>query len=293
MVLGLLAVFALLIFPTQALSAKPVKGITNPETPVPEVEPSGVCDYTDPNFAPDADNDGDGFTNQQECEGLFVDKGAAFDYPSCVVDSNSLRKDCLDPESKDLFVIFIPLPQESLIPVESDPLQYINLPQFDENGNVTGHLGITTHLVGGNTGLDPFFDRSVIPGQQKALRVTESKELTGNFGSSFDTNVPLLGKDDAKIYTYQIREFVNSQFANGGDYPEIWEEFILHTIAHEIGHGIKLYIEYNKRFDGWHLKPEYGKIMEEHIKVQDTVFFISNEFDITSVEGFQLVEAPL
>jgi hypothetical protein len=136
-------------------------------------------------------------------------------------------------------------------------------------------------------------DRTVIYGRQKALRVAESKLETGILGSSFDTNVPLLGKDDAKIYTYQIKKFVNDQFPDGGDHPDVWEPFIFHTIAHEVGHGIKLYIKYTARFDGWHLKPEYGKIMEESIKVQGTEFFISDQFDVTSVEGFQLIEAPL
>ncbi len=274
-----LLLVVLLMLPTQALS----KGKPNRDQPLPEPPPGppgSVCEAE----PPDGDFDDDGFTNQQECPpGLDTQAPnytAAFDYPSCI-DYQGDREYCLDPENKDIFVMLVTLGPNSLIPADPDPLRYVNCRYDDPNC-----LGITTHVIHPNDPDQPFPDRSVIVGGPKAVRVTESPDINvEQFGQAW-RGTPTTGQDDAKVYTYRIRDFVNSKL--GGDHPEVYVPHIWHTIAHEIGHMVNLWTKYTARYGGWHLRARTGKIMEESVKVQGTTFFISDQYDDSSIGGFAL-----
>src|SRR5216117_925940 len=85
------------------------------------------------------DSDRDGFTDYQECNGIDLDLGTApaRHFPTCVGTTLS-RDQCLDPNTKDLFVTLASA-TPSLIP--SDPLRYVSTPQSG------GGLGIATHIL--------------------------------------------------------------------------------------------------------------------------------------------------
>ena len=294
-VLVLLLGALLLLLPTQVLS----KGKPNPTQDVPDTTSGdGICAFTDPNSLPYGDNDLDGFTNQEECEGLVAGETT---YDNHIVylsipgrNSGVLRENRLDPESKDLFLGVIPLLDGSLLSGTRERLAAgslsANLPKYDEAGSITGHLGIYTHLLTESQLKALPATREIIAGRQKWLRVTESKDLSGKFGSSVDTNAPPDGKDDIKIFTYFIRQFVNDVFADGVDHPEVWEDINDQVFCHEaFGHGIKVYPEYNARYDGYHLRPGTGFMMEEAMKVQGTEFYPAYLYIDKSVLEFQLV----
>jgi hypothetical protein len=255
---------------------------------LPTIELSAaICDSLSAN-----DSDGDGFTDLQECTGLVQNLSnpnsplVAFGYPSCY--TNGMRNDkprdqCLDPASKDLFIELVPLATASVLP--DDPLKYINC-------QGTGCLGITVHRIGRGSlfpNLTPFSDRDVIDGKQKILRVTESASITGKFGYSVDRGVPPTGPHEAKVYTYQIKKYVNDLIKV--DSPNIYNTYIRHTIAHEIGHGLNLWITSNVKYNGYHMPPATPpKHMEDAVKVQGVVFFMPTEFDASDIKGFAMIK---
>jgi hypothetical protein len=239
------------------------------------------------------DLDEDGFTNAQECAGLSSSNGAAFTYPSCI-DYQGPREECLDPESKDLFIELIPLPGNTILP--DDPLMYVNC-------EGPGCLGITTHLVGNGYSnlptIPPTRDIFWNPGQQKALRVTESDKIVEQFGQNDDErSVPPLGKDNIIIYTHRIRNYVTAILTSDpavtvseADILNAVNTFIRHTIAHEIGHGVYLWIECSPRTEGCHQKPGRSEPyyhMEQSVKVQGTTVYTSTKFDDASIGQFLL-----
>jgi hypothetical protein len=274
--LVLLLAAVTLVLPTQALSATIAEICASPA-------------------AATNRSSGDGFTDLQKCTGLIKSSTVAFDYPSCYsngVRNNIPRDQCLDPASKDLFVELVPLvPDSTQNPpapnsvLPDDPLKYISCPV-----TTAGCLGITVHRIGRGSpfpNLIPFSNRDVIVGQQKMLRVTESASITGKFGYSVDRGVPPTGPDEAKVYTYQIKKYVNDLIQV--DSPDIYNAYIRHTIAHEIGHGLKLWITSNVKYNGYHMPPATpSKHMEDAVKVQGVVFFLPTQFDASDIKGFAM-----
>ncbi|MFC1788406.1 hypothetical protein ACFLZE_00645 [Thermodesulfobacteriota bacterium] len=287
MVLALLAVALLIMLPAQVLA----KGKPNPKEPTPAPSPSdppgGVC----VNEPPEGDFDGDGFTNEMEClPGLVTESQnyiASFNYPSCVENpAPEERKYCLDPESKDLFIELKPLDgsdgNESILPPE--PLKYVNC-----EGD--GCLGITTHLVGNGTNIPLPPDRTVVRDVsgaviQKALRVTEDAKIVEQFGENLDErSVPPEGKDNITIYTYRIRDYITEIL---GDNQDAIDTFMWHTIAHEVGHGVFLWIACSDRYGGCHQRSGVQQHMEESVKVQGGVIYTSTMFDDASITDFAM-----
>lgn len=220
------------------------------------------------------DSDGDGFTDAQECTGITLSGGNTFPggtfIDTCAAGVSAAdRPNCVDPNSKDLFVILIRA-TPSLIP--SDPLKFISAPQ------AAGGLGIATHEISTTR-----TDRLVTSvSSQLAARITESPDTNGtNLGVSFQG----MALDDGIVFTERIRSLVNSvcdatintcvDSATGisatttrpipASDPLI-QHFIRHTTAHEgCGHPCDIAPEYNARFGGNHYKAGTVVVMEQNV----------------------------
>ena len=200
------------------------------------------------------DTDDDGFTDQEEINGIILDDQSLFPGSS----SNYPRAERLDPLTPDLFVILVPA-NPSNLPI--NPLEFLSKPQAD------GGLGITTHVI---TESQAAPDRSITP-TQKAVRITESLHPTGNILGVANQGTPN-GLDEATIFTERIKNHVYSVYAEAGATPpgDVEETVIIpyikQTIAHEIGHMTSLAPDYNKRFGGYHYRSGSGVIMEQSVK---------------------------
>ena len=239
-----------------------------------------------PSQARAQDSDLDGFTDQEEINGITL-----FDQtPFPGFDPGMPRDECLDPATPDLFVILVRatdlgesytnIPEET-DPGYFDPLEFVHKPQAD------GGLGIVTHEIP----YDPANpDRYVSQDSlQKAVRITESLHPEGNILGYANQGTPN-DLDDAIIYTEHIKSHVNSVYGNPAAVPAgLIYTYIKHTIAHEIGHMTSLAVDYNRRFGGYHYKSGSEVIMEQAVKYTDKkgiiTFYISTEYAVPSQEG--------
>ncbi|MBA7697215.1 hypothetical protein ES703_105875 [subsurface metagenome] len=90
------------------------------------------------------------------------------------------------------------------------------------------------------------------------------------------------------IYTYRIMEWVETVSANAtkgvwlgnlltdaplveytNDLPALIDIYIKQVAAHEAGHMMRLAVEYNKRFGGYHYKSGTGVMLDEHVYYTD------------------------
>jgi hypothetical protein len=232
-----------------------------------------------------ADFDNDGFTDAQECNGISLDQGAAAVvlFPSCVGTALP-RSQCLDPNTRDLFVILVSATPVSLIP--ADPLGLISKPQAQ------GGLGIATHTIS----LDQAgADRTVSSASpQKAVRITESLNTTSGDILGFCNQGTPNDLDGCTVFTQRIINFVNSVYASVGQTPPagLVDTYIRHTIAHENGHSVAVAVDYNSRFGGNHQKSGSGVVMEQSVsysvKGGNVTFNISIDFADPDKTGAKL-----
>jgi hypothetical protein len=225
-----------------------------------------------------ADFDNDGFSDEEECEGISIADGAFLDFPSCV-DTGLDREDCLDPQTKDLFAILV---QAAPSNFPDNPLEFILKPL------AAGGLGLTTHEVS----LD---DRNITP-SQKAVRITES--LNSDCGNVLGFANLGLTFDEATVYTDRIRCFVFDVYGDAGAVPpndvedSVIDPIIRWVIAHEVGHVLQLSPEYNSRFGGNHFKSGSNVIMEQIFKYSTrkniVTFSIADEFSSASQDAAAL-----
>ena len=217
------------------------------------------------------DSDRDGFTDYQECNGIDLDLGTApaRHFPTCVGTTLS-RDQCLDPNTKDLFVILVPA-TPSLIP--SDPLKFVSAPQSG------GGLGIATHML---TPDQAGSDRRVTSASpQPAMRCTENLDPTGNILGISNYGMAL---DASVVFTKRITNFVNSVYASVGQTPPagLLDDYTRHTFAHEIGHTIALTATYDSRYGGYHYKSGTIVVMEQAVKYtvkgSKVTFYVSTAF---------------
>jgi hypothetical protein len=212
-----------------------------------------------------ADSDGDGFSDAQECTGLTLSAGNLFgqatSIPTC--GSGIARSQCLDPNSKDAFVI-VNRASPSRIP--ANPYQFIQAAQS------AGGLGTTVHEI---TSTRP--DRIVSDvSSQQAARLRESLDTSDVILGSANQGMTL---DLATVFTQRIANFVTSTCAgssictdsnaatNGVDTAsEIIDHYIRHTIAHELGgHVLTLAPVYNSRYGGNHYQSGTKVVMEQSV----------------------------
>lgn len=212
------------------------------------------------------DTDGDGFTDFQECNGFQLYDGTpVYNKQNCPAGGI-----CLDPDKKDLFVIWTPAPQSYLTAI--DPLVYLRT------------MPINIHQI---TAGQSNTDRTII-GTQKAARITE--DVTAY--DPTQTNV-VLGfswegtpntRDDATVYTGRIKGFLETTCGcqpltscasgkccdtTGVCNMDLFYKYVQHTIAHEIGHLLKPLAPVSQRdyqnFGGYHYKPGTGAIMDQSV----------------------------
>lgn len=232
------------------------------------------------------DSDGDGFTDAQECAGITLNLGtaAAVTFPVCasgLASNDPARALCVDPNSKDLFVILVRA-TPSLIP--SDPLKFISAPQ------AAGGLGIATHEISPNQAAS---DRKLVFGlSARAVKITESLNTDGT-GLGESNQGMLL--DDATVFTQRIVNLVNSVCAGTTECKDnatsftgqaLIDHFIRNTTAHEgCGHPCDVAADYNARFGGNHYKAGTIVVMEQHVTYKkagaNVTWYISTTYPAT------------
>ena len=261
--------------------------------------PSAVDCSQNPSTACDAD--ADGISDYDECNGIYLYDGTP--YTRCQNPGDlATRNDCLDPNSRDLFVILVPA-VGSLIP--ADPMEFVY------RSKSSGGLGLATHMItASQADSERYFgyrdQAKTIQIQQKAARVTESLN-TGNLiilGVA-EYGTPN-GLDDATVYTQRIQGHIMNVCGSRYDTANcvdtssqplkgaaLVERYIKHTIAHEIGHMITLTTQNQPRFDGHHYKSGSQVILEQAVaytdKSQKVTFYLSDTFlDSADYTGIHL-----
>jgi len=250
-----------------------------------------------------ADFDGDGFTDAQECAGITLNLGtaAAVTIPTCAP-TPANRSACMDPNSKDVFVIMVPA-SGTLIP--ADPYKFITAAQS------AGGLGITVHEI---TAAQAATDRKVTkqnsdgtagsnPWPQLAARIQESKNVTAGETALGSCNQGII-LDLCTVFTQRIVNFVNSVCVAGTTCVDgldagitgnaaVITHYIRHTIAHELGgHGFKLAPDYNASFGGNHNQAGSKVMMEQNVtyskKGTKVTWYISTAYTSTDKAAARL-----
>jgi hypothetical protein len=249
-----------------------------------------------------ADTDGDGFYDQEELLGILLPPGLTITLPDGTTtnllppcgDSPADRSFCVDPTTKDLFVILVRATPSHL---PQNPLEFVSRPTQE------GGLGITVHELISTpdpSGEDP--GRSISP-NQKAVRVTEDLDTNGEVLGIANYGTPNQ-LDYAMVYTQRIINHIDSVCegattqcadASGISRPALYDLYIKHTIAHEIGHMLALTTDYNERFGGHHYASGSRIIMEQSVKYtskqggRNVTFYISTEYaDPADIQGAAL-----
>jgi len=197
-----------------------------------------------------ADSDNDGFSDLAECTGITLPAalGGGF-FPRCT--SGVDRATCVDPDSKDVFVIVVAA-SNSLLP--SNPLQLLS------------GLPVAVHIINGNSLPAVPTDRTVIA-SQRAILLSESNDTNGDTVGQCNSGTP----NDAAlclVFTQRIVNFVNSTYATcTGAIPataqSIITTYIQQVAAHEPSHSMKLTKIYDSRFGGHHYKQGAAAMMAQ------------------------------
>jgi hypothetical protein len=232
-----------------------------------------------------ADADLDGFTDAQECNGITTLGVTPLSVPSCTVadlQDPALRKNCLDPNSKDLFVILVKAASSNLDAYlgTTDPLAVLRK-TLQEGG-----LGITIHQITNdnavNTPSSTTTDRRVVATTnattfQKALRITESLATSQTATGTCTQGTPNK-LDRCIVYTQKIVNVVNGTCAgktcvlspvglalNADPVGNVIANYFQDTIAHELSHSLSLAPTYNKNLGGNHYKTGTNVVMDQSV----------------------------
>lgn len=228
----------------------------------PEPVSAAAVDCTNP--VAGADSDGDGFTDAQECAGLDLDLGTTrLRFERCGL--QPAGADCVDPNRKDLFVIYRPVSTGSLLGGLPNPFGNNQFLGIRFTGLST--LGIAVHQL---TSAQAGSDRRVSSvSAQKAVRVSESLSdgtLSDPLGyCQFGTPQ---GLDGCTVYTRRITNFIASK-CNGAndtitDRNQVFLAYANYVIIHETGHSVGgLAAKYSASFGGYHYSPTAGLVMSQ------------------------------
>lgn len=241
------------------------------------------------NASSTTDSDLDGFTDYQECNGITLGDNTLFPGKN----SGLARANRLDPDTEDLFVILVPAAPTSYFP--TNPLQYVSNPMSQ------GGLGITVHQIS-QTQVVAGTDRNVTS-TQKAVRVTESLDVTSPNVLGFSNTGTPDGLDLATVYTQRIINFIKSVCgssygtSNCADSTGVYDnnstgnlaltqKYITHTINHEVGHMLgPLAPVYNANYGGYHYKSGTNVIMDQ------SVYYTSKGGKVTFYSGTSYTSA--
>jgi hypothetical protein len=256
------------------------------------------------------DTDFDGLTDYQECQGISgADTGIAFaggisfggatSLPRCT--TGTLRANCLDPNSKDFFVVFRRAGTEPCTTSTQLSCTWIptNPDLFVSRALSAGGLGITVHALSEGAGIAG--DRLVlaIGSGPRYLIVTES--LAAATADDDDLGVGNVGTPGdpfafATIFTRRIVDYHAGVYSNAGASAPVAERdlYILHTLTHEVSHNLDLCgCPDNPRYGGRHYKTGTFVVMEQSVKVtvkgSTVTFFISDHYPSTDQVGAHIV----
>lgn len=232
-----------------------------------------------------ADFDLDGFTDTQECTGITTLGVTPLAVPSCTaadLADPALRKNCLDPNTKDLFVILNKAVSSNLDAYlgTADPLAVLRKTLGE------GGLGITVHQITNdnavNTPSSTTTDRRLVATTnattfQKALRITENL-ATAQTATGVCTQGTPNKLDRCIVYTQKIVNVVNSTCAgktcvlspaglslDADQIRNVIANYFQDTIAHELSHALSLAPTYNSKLGGNHYKTGTNVVMDQSV----------------------------
>lgn len=213
------------------------------------------------------DSDNDGFTDFQECSGITTAGTTPTTFLLCAPNPPD-RTQCVDPNSKDLFVIYAPVASGSLLPAGLNPFGVVTAYGVTFNG--LSALGITVHVL---TPGQAATDRTVTSvSTEKAVRAAESLDTNGTILGNCQWGMPG-GLDGCVIYTQRIMNFITSTCAGlaivtpagaASDANQVALAYAVHTFLHETGHSTGgMTATYNSSYGGYHYKCGAGTLMEQ------------------------------
>jgi hypothetical protein len=263
------------------------------------------------------DTDGDGLTDYQECNGirtLGTSPISPPDFPRCFAIEGPLppRHTCVDPNSRDLFVIVAPAPApDSVLPADFNAFLPVNYYGINFIGLNT--FGLAVHQIGlAQADADRFFVLAEVGVAQpllraKAVRVVESADTNGTILGNCQWGSPQ-GLDGCIIFTRRTQNFIASTCgtktiqtpsgatinpATGAAWTvlDVTLAYSTYLVLHETGHSLGgLTAEYNSRFGGYHYKPGAGLVMEQAVtytaKGSTCTFYISPNWNPTAESPF-------
>ena len=206
--------------------------------------------------ATSVDSDGDGLSDAAECSGFSLPPAlGTTSFPSC----RSLvapfdRTTCVDPDSKDVFIIVVPAATGFL---PSNLLQLLS------------GLPVGVHVITQTPAQVLANPDRTVNGTQKAIRLSESLDTNGSTAGQCNWGTP---NDAAEcvVFTQRIVNFVNSTFATctpGASLAAIQSiitTYIQQVAAHEPSHSMKLTKIYDAKYGGHHYAPGTSAMMAQN-----------------------------
>ena len=214
------------------------------------------------------DSDGDGFINETECHDITFagTQPAAGTFPTCVgrtFTATFTRNDCVDPNSKDLFVILVKATPSSNFDLLTDLRNNILLLfDFISKPISQGGLGYTIHLITADK-VDSS-NRVCLSECPHAVKVIESLDLNGTTTGYADQPT-----DSVFVYTGRIRKTIVDAWASvlvaeanipASDFLTYYRETTAQEIAHHLGLRATCTITY-----GCHTAPGKGFVVDYQV----------------------------
>ena len=224
------------------------------------------------------DTDKDGFTDAQECNGIMTLGTTPKFFPPCGVPVSGVlphREDCVDPNSKDVFVIYNPAAAGSLLTALPNPFAALEFSCGASSWcgalgvvRFTGlsTLGITVHQLTTTQAATTRLVTAV--STQKAVRVSESLDVSSvDILGNCQWGLPT-GLDSCAVYTQRAMNFINSKCNLAQDTTtdrnQVFLAYATFLVIHEAGHSLGgLAAKYDAAFGGYHYPTTSGFVMSQ------------------------------